>query len=381
MEINGKKIRPRVMHGLLAALLVIGGGLLLLVPGLKPDAAADPPPTTQAPGPGDGCGSQVHFFAADTTKHKFGPAAPEDLAGARAELGNRLCQDPALVVALSEYVQCKFSTPDERVAKTVDAIKVPGAWAMHVNAVLTAVDAGNPRIAPGSGSYKTMYMVSEGRLIPEVFATSPDRLNWQELEFDTPCGVKSLKLDCGFQPVEQTFPPTIPGKPGKPSKQQPPKVPAPPRTAPPATQPPSTTPPPPGQPPTTTPSTPSTQPPTTQPPPSTPKCQTTGTCGTPDSGPEFIPPQANDPALVAPTPGYTPGRAETVIPAQTPKPGADPYKPTPVGTQGTGAGGQTPVGQTDTPSGPVNGGSAGASNGATNNTSNQTSNGTVAPPP
>ena len=177
MEINGKKIRPRVMHGLLAALLVIGGGLLLLVPGLKPDAAADPPPTTQAPGPGDGCGSQVHFFAADTTGHKFGPAAPEDLAGARAELGNRLCQDPALVVALSEYVQCKFSTPDERVAKTVDAIKLPGAWAMHVNAVLTAVDAGNPRIAPGSGSYKTMYMVSEGRLIPEVFATSPDRPN------------------------------------------------------------------------------------------------------------------------------------------------------------------------------------------------------------
>lgn len=103
------------------------------------------------------------------------------------------------------------------------------------------------------------------------------------------------------------------------------------------------------------------------------KCegQTGPYCGTPDSGPEYIPPQENDPALVAPTPGYPgPGNAEEVIGSQQPRPGSDPYAPTPSGTNtggsqtgpapvynGPGAtGGNTPgtnAGVTNDPTGPA----------------------------
>lgn len=352
---------------------VIAAMIFLIFFGNPATGAADQPKstttTTTAPAPGAPCNATNHFFAADVTGHKFGPAAPTTAPEAVAELKHRIScgQDAALAVTLAEYVQCNFSSPEERVAKTATAIGNPDVWNnFHAAAVNQALDNGNPRIETMKGSYKTLYMTLDGgRIVPEVYSTNPDRPTFQVLTIDTPCGVKHFKLDCGFQPVEQTFPPTIPTKPGKPSKSQPPK-----ETV---THPTTSTP---GPTPTNAPTTAPPQGATTVPPsgPVKPCPAPPALCGTPDSGPEHIPVQDNNPAQVAPTPGYVPGNAEKVIPSQPVGTGSS-YTPTPAGSAGTGAGGVTPVGQTDTPSGPVNGGTSGASNGASTEGSAQTSSG------
>ena len=270
--------------------------------------AADQPKstttTTTAPAPGAPCNATNHFFAADVTGHKFGPAAPTTAPEAVAELKHRIScgQDAALAVTLAEYVQCHFSSPEERVAKTATAIGNPDVWSnFHAAAVNQALDNGNPRIETMKGSYKTLYMTLDGgRIVPEVYSTNPDRPTFQVLTIDTPCGVKHFKLDCGFQPVEQTFPPTIPTKPGKPSKSQPPKetvthpttsTPGPTPTNAPTTAPP---PPPPG-------------------PPTTVKCRPApAPCNPQDGENDTSGPHRQDPdPAPAPTPGASPTHQDT----------------------------------------------------------------------
>lgn len=295
-------------------LFLIGGGLMMLafaaiiIP--KVPTAADPPPssTTTAPPattptvPSDrACGPTPIFFAKQATGNRFGSAVEGDLPAVLTNLDIRLSCDPSLTIGLNEYVCEGFSSPEERVSKTVAAIQNPDQWDLAGLAVSNAVHQGNPRIVSVSGPYQTLYAVTEGREIPELFATHPDRPAFMVLQFDTPCGVKMLKLDCGFQPVEKDFGPNIPTKTQPPSKNQPQKPPAIPPMKPgtPAYQPPETVPP--SH--TTVPSSPTT----------TWKCDKAHNAGSqycdPTGGDPGTPPHQPQ-APVPTTPGYVPGASQ-----------------------------------------------------------------------
>ena len=286
---------------------------------VTPGAGSESPKsttTTTAPAAVD-CGGSGHFYAADpgiSDTHKFGPSAPETVPEAIAELTHRTCSpehrgDPALTEVLAEYIRCDLVSPDERVARTVALIEHPDKWQFAAKFLIDTISAGNPRIEDGSTRYKTMYMLTEGRLIPEIYATQVDKPHHKVLVFDTPCGTKRLKLNCGFQP-EDLFPPTVPAQPAPPSPRQPSTPPRPPRIPP-------TTP--------TTPTTPSTAPPSTAPPTTVWKCAGGKVidgiwyCDPDPQGPTT--PAYQPPATVPATPGHNPPPSSpgtTVAPGATP---------------------------------------------------------------
>lgn len=316
-----------IMALFFSALLLLGGVLAAKEASGDDNPRADEPTTTTTttanPGGEQTCVNGVYFWAQDAGGHRFGPAVPEEASQAQVELKRRLCTDPALAVALQEYITGAFSSPDERVYKTANLIQNQEAWRLTILAVTDAVAQGNPRIETMKGAYKTLYMVPEGRQIPEVYNASPDKPSFAVLRFDTPQGVKNLKLDCGFQPVEQSFPPAVPPKTTPPSPRQP-KLPPPTVPKPPATV---TTPS------TTVPPTPSS---TTVPPSPTTtawKCEKgwklvggVWVCG---GGGDVSTPPYQPPSTLPPTPGYNPG---TTVPGSTIPPGATPpvsFAPTP----------------------------------------------------
>lgn len=120
----------------------------------------------------------------------------------------------------------------------------------------------------------------------------------------------------------------------------------------------------------------------TTPPPGTPprqeKCpEGVNPCGTPWSGPEQQPVQDNDPALVAGTPGYTPGSAESTV-AQQPVSSSN-YSPTNKGTN-SGCGSCAPAGTGSGPSGSSTGTSGGTGSSSSSTTSGSTSSGNPGKP-
>ncbi|MFO0955690.1 MAG: hypothetical protein U0526_04135 [Candidatus Saccharibacteria bacterium] len=356
--------------------LLGAAALLLITPTLyhrlvddDPASASPTTTTTAAPAPAGTCGSSPWFYARDTEGNQFGPAAPEEVNAAQAEFTKRRCVDPALLVADSEYLFNEFSDPTARVAKTQDFIANPDHWALsELRFQQKLGTATKVEVATMSGGYQTMDMVDRDRSIPEIYQIPVEAAPFRVLRYTFPDGsVKNFKLNCGFQPVEQSFPPSVPGKGAPPAPNQPAGP--------------------------VTPSRPGGHRPPTPPvgptvPPTPGKCanQQGQYCGTPDSGPEFDPVQSNP---QSPTPGYVPGNAETVINQQQNDAaitagGGDPYRPTQYGTPGTGTGSgvTTPSGQTSGPTGNTTGGTVGASNPDNNtNTAGQTSSGTVAPPP
>lgn len=349
-----------------AALLLLIFPVLKLVAG-PPDVGADPTTTTAAPAP-TGCGTDQKFFARETEGNQFGPAAPEDpanVAATQADFASRRCSDAALLVADSEYLFNEFSDAPTRVQKTIDLMSNPDAWALTELRFQNRLnEATKVEIVEMSGRYQTMDMEDKGRIIPEIYQVPVEAAPFKVLRYTFPDGsVKQFKLNCGYQPVEQNFPPSVPGKGAPPAPNQPSTPPTPGKPGKP------------GKPGTTTTTTPSG------------KCegQIGPYCGTPDSGPEMDPVGSNP---QQPTPGYTPGNAETVIDqqnrdAEATRNGADPYRPTEYGTPGTGTGSgvTTPSGATDGPSGTNTGGTAGSWN-PDNNTdqANQTNNGAVTAP-
>ncbi|HSX45578.1 MAG TPA: hypothetical protein VLG27_01070 [Candidatus Saccharimonadia bacterium] len=106
---------------------------------------------------------------------------------------------------------------------------------------------------------------------------------------------------------------------------------------------------------------------TCTPPPPPPKCPSSGTCGTPTSGPEQNP--RSDPGR---TPGYTSGSAESNQASQPTSSGN--YSPTPNGTD-SGCSNCAPSGQTSGPSGNESGTGQGTSNSSGTEGSGQTSSG------
>ncbi len=339
--------------------------LLLIFPVIKvivgpPDAGADPTASTTPAA----CGTNQIFFSRFTEGNQFGPAAPEDpanVAATQADFASRRCSDAALLVGDSEYLFNEFSDAPTRVQKTVDLMSNPDAWAlseMRFQARLN--EAIKVEIVEMSGAYQTMDMEDKGRTIPEIYQVPVEAAPFKVIRFTFPDGtVKQFKLNCGYQPVEQNFPPSVPGKGAPPASNQPSRPVTPGKSGRHTT-------------PTTTPSG---------------KCagQTGLYCGTPDSGPDMDPVGSNPQAA---TPGYTPGNAEAVTnqqnrDAEATRNGADPYRATPFGTPGTGTGSgvTTPSGATDGPSGTTTGGSAGASNpDMDTNVGDQTNSGAVTAP-
>lgn len=334
-----------------AAVLLIGGGVAKVVDDAPPEAGADETTTTTA---ATGCGSSPTFFARDTAGNQFGPPAPQDpanVAATQADFASRRCQDAALLVADSEYLFNEFSDPETRVQRTIDLMADPAAWSLAETRFQNRLnEAVKVEIVQMSGRYQTMDMVDQDRMIPEIYQIPVEASPFWVLRYTFPGGsVANFKLNCGYQPVAQEFPPSVPGKAPAPSQGQPTAMPGKPgKPGHPGTSVPPTVPPRPG------------------------KCagQTGSYCGNPDFGPGYIPPQENDPGLVRPTPGYPgPGNAGTVIGSQQPKPGADPYAPTPYGTStggsqtgpapvynGPGASSPTPgtnSGVTNSPTGPA----------------------------
>lgn len=362
--------------GAAAALLLVFPLIQLVADPGPPDAGADETTTTVAAPAPSGCGATPHFFARDTAGNQFGPPAPEDpanVAATQADFAARRCpSDAALMVGDSEYLFNEFSDAPTRVQKTIDLMANPDAWALaELRFQARLNEATKVEIVTMSGRYQTMDMVDRDRMIPEIYQVPVEAKPFRVIRYTFPDGsVKQFKLNCGYQPVEQSFPASVPGKGAPPAPNQPVKPAKPDK---------------PGKRPTTT-VPPTTVPPTTVPVPG--KCagQTGRYCGTPDSGPEFDPVQSNP---QRPTPGYTPGNAEKVIgqqnrDAEATRNGADPYRPTQYGQPGTGTGSgvTTPPGATDGPSGTTTGGTAGASNPDMNtNVGGQTNTGTVAPPP
>lgn len=103
------------------------------------------------------------------------------------------------------------------------------------------------------------------------------------------------------------------------------------------------------------------------PPPPPPKCPSSGTCGTPTSGPEQN--QRSDPGR---TNGYNSGSAENNQASQPTS--SSNYSPTPNGTD-SGCSNCAPSGQTSGPSGNESGGNQGTSNSQNTEGSGQTSSG------
>jgi|GEM_PF-5444786 len=359
-------------------LLLIAAGLVLIAPTvvraiiIDDPVAATPttPTTTQTPGPAapTGCGSDPQFLARLATGNQFGPAAPEEVTAAQAEFAARRCStDAALQVATSEYLISGFSDPATRVAKTTELLGDPAKWQASEDSVVAKLATAKAEIATMSGSYKTLDMVDQGRIIPEIYAVPVDAAPFKVLRYTWPDGtVKQFKLNCGYQPVEQSFPKTVPTKPTQPSNTQPKEMPKP-KPSPTTTQPPGTT-----IPGTTAP--PATQPPTTIPssPTTTWKCQAAvdegRTCG--GGGAPGTPPY-QPPSSLPPTPGYTPGGAEAT--AGNPAQGVILPPGNTTGTPGSTTG--TNGGSSGT------GGSAGVSNPQPTQGSGQQNTGTVPPPP
>jgi hypothetical protein len=282
-----------------AACLLLAFPLVKLVadPG-PPDAGADETTTTTtALAPVGSCGTDQVFFSRATEGNQFGPAAPEDpanVAATQADFASRRCQDAALMVADSEYLFNEFSDAPTRVQKTVDLMSSQEAWLLSEFRFQSRLnEATMVEIAEMSGSYQTMDMEDKGRTIPEIYQVPVEAAPFKVLRYTWPDGtVKNFKLNCGFQPVDQQFPPSVPGVGAPPAPNQP--------SAPPTPTSPSK----PGQPgkpeQPTTPTTPTT---TWK---CTPERMADGVCG---SGGNNHPSQVV-PEPLPPTPGYEPGGAE-----------------------------------------------------------------------
>jgi hypothetical protein len=149
------------------------------------------------------CAQTPHYLV--QSNHFFGPAVTQPSVTAQeVVLHNRLCEDPALVVALSKYVEISGYSSLNGNALTIRADQLaadPLAWAHAVTALETK-EAGKPvSDVTMSGSYQTLYMVRQPKGAPLIRAAVVDRTRYIVLRI----GKWDFKLNCGFQPVAKAF--------------------------------------------------------------------------------------------------------------------------------------------------------------------------------
>ncbi len=188
--------------GLMLVLVLLLSGIA----GSSPDSSANP---KASPNPKDGvCGAMVHYFRLDLPLevNRFGPPVLGDTKQAQAELKIRRCVDPALVVAHQEYSRRVYSTPSERLAKTVAIATNQQAWALNVQALEQREAAAvSVEIVEMSEQYRTMYMTYTS--VPGIFQAVVDRPTYRVLRYTYADGtIDNYKLDCGYQPVSPEFP-------------------------------------------------------------------------------------------------------------------------------------------------------------------------------
>lgn len=177
-----------------------------------------------------GCATNnVHYYAKDVeSSHFFGPAVTQTtVADQKTELHNRRSCDPALTVAhaYGENVDGYGSlTADQLTAKANQLAADKTAWAKLITDLDTNEAKATATDATMSGSYQTLYMVTQSSGAPLIRHWSTDRPTFPVLRFTWPNGsVFNMKLTCGFQNVAQTFPGIPPLQPQpKPSPSQPP---------------------------------------------------------------------------------------------------------------------------------------------------------------
>jgi hypothetical protein len=167
-------------------------------------------PTTT---PLSGCAVTASYYAAQAPagSNFFGPAVTQtSVAGQLAELHNRRCADPALVVAQSKYEGLPGYVNLTGAQLTAEANALAGNPTQWMQAIknLESNESGKLDVdTTKSGSYQTMYMVVQPSGAPLIEQTAPDRPSFAVLEI----GSWIYKLDCGFQPVSQTsFPGVTP---------------------------------------------------------------------------------------------------------------------------------------------------------------------------
>lgn len=154
------------------------------------------------------CGKTVHFYRHDLPAEieQFGPGASSaDVEHLLRELHFRRCTDPALTVAHRWYQQGNNSSTGDRVGQTLELMRNRSAWELNVLALESREEkAVKVEVVNMSDSYQTMYMTDTTP--PEIFQAIVDRPSYRVLRFTYEDGtVENYKLDCGFQPVAQSF--------------------------------------------------------------------------------------------------------------------------------------------------------------------------------
>ncbi|MEI8072510.1 MAG: hypothetical protein WCH00_00210 [Candidatus Saccharibacteria bacterium] len=199
--------RQKVMLGaaaLLLLLLTFGFAIVVSQNHSKASAA-----------PVSNCASDVHFYAYDVTENFFGPAsASNDVNAQKTEFFHRLCTDPALMVATSEYLAGSYTTPSDRTSKVDKLMTDRKSWRDSEALTQLSLSSCQSSIQSMSGSYQTLWMQkgSSSNDVPGIYQASPERPQYFVLRFDCTGKQFNFKLDCGFQPVAMQFPgiPTTP---------------------------------------------------------------------------------------------------------------------------------------------------------------------------
>lgn len=216
----------------MAVVTTIAAALLLLLPlsmgpasgGLQPVATGLPvtaPAATvvvtapAAPTPKSGCEAvgevwrslRSHHNDLLTDGNRFGTPVPGgNLSDILTSLRERACTDPTLLYDLESYVQHGFGAGHDSPGRRAT---VQQYWALtaaersaKVEALLTAVQAGNPRIERRTEGYQSWYYrdsVDERIPILESSAVGPTSSTL--LVFEANGRRFSLRLECGFQPT------------------------------------------------------------------------------------------------------------------------------------------------------------------------------------
>ena len=154
------------------------------------------------------CGQTVHYYRHDLPAEieQFGPAAGSDQTDVLLnELHFRRCTDPALTVAHRWYQKGDNSSVGDRVGQTLDLLNNRKAWSLYVQELENhEKSAVKVEVVDMSDEYQTMYMTDTTP--PEIFQAKVDRPTYRVLRFTYADGsVENYKLNCGFQPVAQSF--------------------------------------------------------------------------------------------------------------------------------------------------------------------------------
>ncbi len=157
--------------------------------------------------------ANVHFYANDTTGHKFGPeVAVRDADGLKTQFFNELGRDPARMEAEAEYMGLYSLDPASRVAKIKEYMSNPNLWKQDMDTIVQKFQTAQKiEVIPFTGQYVTDYQQDlNGDGVPEVIVGYEKSMVGQDIMVVTAAdgSVFRFKLPCDFQPVTANQLPT-----------------------------------------------------------------------------------------------------------------------------------------------------------------------------